>query len=733
MNASIRVFILGVLSLSFFAAPSALGDGTDYVYEFAPEVVGSSAAGADALSNVWARIAKEQSPAARVVYRGRRPFIELNGKLMDPLVNIGRMGDPYNESAVVRCAKAGIKIVQLNFVADTFYRGDGVPCDFSSMDRAVGRLLQLVPDAYVIVSLRFTMHDWAAAHPDEQVGYATGAADPSASDELRYRVLRPSSASARFRALALRIIGELGAHVGSQPWGKRMIGFRPCYGIYTEWHCFAMYEAPDTGLRMQEKFCAYMKAKRGVDGAKVPSLAMRRHENADPKKVNLNGDLLDPAEDQLVLDYYDCLANSMADLLLDMAREAKRSMPGRLVGAYYGYVFSTHPPEGANALLDKVLASPDIDFLSDPPNYSSSTRRAGGGYLRRTIPATFRRHRKLTLMEDDSRFHHVRDWLKSNNDGLGLCTASPRETEMNMRRNWLNQFFDGGGLQLNDPITSSGKRPHAFDDPAVFKAIADSRSALEKAGEPAQKSGNRLAVVFSPREALRRDGGKGSFFTWNLYQTSLAFLYRAGVSFDFLSLEDYLANPGGYRTVLFLNAFYLSDSERAALVRLTRRPGMTAVWVGPAGGVTDNGFDDAAMSALTGVSAKGAARRPNIVCTDAGAGVFTAKNIRFHLKTLAGGARSIIVPDAPPSLEDYVAVLREAGAWFYAEPGSYFRRHGSVFMFHTGTPGSHTIRLPRDVSRVRELFTGREFTSSVFTLETDGPSTWLFKAEPPNP
>ena len=39
---------------------------------------------------------------------------------------------------------------------------------------------------------------------------------------------------------------------------------------------------------------------------------------------NSNGDLLDPAEDQLVLDYYDCLINTMADFLLEMADAAKQ-------------------------------------------------------------------------------------------------------------------------------------------------------------------------------------------------------------------------------------------------------------------------------------------------------------------------------------------------------------------------------------------------------------------------
>lgn len=302
-----------------------------------------------------------------------------------------------------------------------------------------------------------------------------------------------------------------------------------------------------------------------------------------------------------------------------------------------------------------------------------------------------------------------------------------------MRRNWFNQYFDGGGIQLNDPITQSGQRPHAFDDPAVFRAMADSRSALAKAGLPPEESGNEVAVVFSAREAIRRDGGKASYFTWNLYQTSLLYLNGSGIPFDLLSLEDYIDNPRDYKVVLFLNAFYLTPDERAALVQRTRRPGMSAIWIGPAGGVTDNGFDDAAMSALTGVTASGVARRSNIVCGDAAASREYTRHGVYHVKTLASGARSVIVPEMPAGSDgsgpnEYAILLEAAGARRYVAPGSYIRRHGDVYMFHTGTAGTHTITLPDDVAKVRELFTGEEFDSNVVTVETDGPATWLFRA-----
>ncbi len=82
---------------------------------------------------------------------------------------------------------------------------------------------------------------------------------------------------------------------------------------------------------------------------------------------------------------------------------------------------------------------------------------------------------------------------------------------------------------------------------------------------------------------------------------------------------------------------------------------------------------------------------------------------------------------------NYSQILKEAGARQYTAPGSYVRRHGDVYLFHTGTPGTHTITLPDNVAKVRELFTGAAFDSNAITLETDGPNTWLFKATAAEP
>ena len=667
---------------------------------------------------------------AKVVYDGPAPKIVVNGKKMAPCWNMCGAGNPYVDTAAIRAGRVGFKFQHISsWFDDVKAEDEGRPYDFSRIDDNVRRALHLQPDVYIVLALRLRLMAWIAAFPDEQQRYGTGPVDPKSGDYIG-RPVRASCASKLYREKAEDVIRSLGEYVAKQPWANRIAGVRVSYGVYSEWHSYGMYEAPDTGRRMTEHFREWLKAKYGSDAAlaaawgekgatigaaAVPTVAER----------TVGGTLLDPVKNRKTLDYYDCHANAMADLLLSFAHTAKQAFPGRLIGAYYGYVFSTHTPEGSNILLDKVLSSPDVDFLSNPPSYTPYSRLNGGSYSPRTVPYTFRRYGKLSLLEDDSRFHHVYDWCGS---GKAYCARTPRDTRMAMRRNWLSGFFNGCGIQLNDPIDGPGRRPNAFDDPAVWDAITEAQAALEKAGDPSADSGNDVAVVVSVRERIRRDGAPRTTKTnYEIYQSSILHLHRSGTAFDLMTLDDYLAEKRDYRTVLFLNAFYLSDAERAALKAKLAKPGVSPIWLVAPGSVTDGGFSDAAMSELAEMELSGSGTEPKVVCRDGG-----AKRIcggKAFSKDRANGGKAVFAPKPPVSGEEYAELLVAAGAHAYVKPGSYFRRHGDVFMLNVGEKGRYSIALPeRDRSaRAIELFSGVETPATDIAVETDGSSTWFFR------
>lgn len=675
----------------------------------------------------------EPPVSAGIVYEGTSPKIVLNGERFDPLWNQCGAGDPYRDTAMIRAGRAGIRFFQVNSAdSEYFYKGEDRPFDFSRLDAEVSRALHLQPDVRIVMLLELDFKKWAKLFPDECQGYGTGPMDVSHTDDLKGRPIRASCASARFREKAKAAIRAAGEYTKSKPWRNRVVAIRIAYGIYSEWHSYGMYEAPDTGKAMTAHFREWLRAKYGsdtalaaawdekdvtLDFAAVPTIAER----------TVGGTLLDPVKNRKALDYFECHANSMADLLLCFAHEAKQAFPGRLVGAYYGYVFSIHTPEGSNVLLDKVLSSPDIDFLSNPSSYTPYSRLNGGSYAPRTVPATFRRYGKLSLHEDDSRFHHVYSWCDYDRP---YCLKTPHETRMAMRRNWLNRFFNGCGMQLHDPVRGLGQRPNAFDDPTVWEAIAESQAAMAKAGEPAADSGNDVAVVVSVRERLRRDGApKVSTVTYGIYQDSVLHLHRSGMAFDLMTLEDYLAEKRGYRTVLFLNAFHLTAAERETLKAKLSCSGVSPIWLVAPGSVTEDGFSDAAMSAVAGMELAGAGTEPKVVCRDREAVRICGG--KAFAKRRENGGMSVFVPVPPKSGEEYAALLAVAGAHAYVKPGSYFRRHGDVFMFNTGERGRHVITLPERErgAHVVELFSGFRMSAADIAVESDTSGTWLFRLE----
>ena len=60
------------------------------------------------------------------------------------------------------------------------------------------------------------------------------------------------------------------------------------------------------------------------------------------KERSPEGILLNPAKDRKTIDFFDCLANVNADLLLMAAGVVKKELPGRLCGARH----PAHRPHG---------------------------------------------------------------------------------------------------------------------------------------------------------------------------------------------------------------------------------------------------------------------------------------------------------------------------------------------------------------------------------------------------
>ncbi|MBR4258586.1 MAG: hypothetical protein IKQ17_06115 [Kiritimatiellae bacterium] len=615
------------------------------------------------------------TPNAKIVYTNGVPKISLNGTLVEPVFNQSGVDSSYCKQAVTKMANLGITINQLNLRPSEYEKAAG-SYDFSLLGSKAASLLQAAPDARILVLIRMELPKWLADNEKECIGYANGPI-VSSGDERTDRLARPSPASSAYCAEAKRLLTQLATYIKAQSWGDRVIGVRPCWGIYTEWHMYGMDQGPDKGIRMTEAFRKWKNGKyANITQDEMPSMEERKN-SSDPFFLKRTSN----ETEQKVIDFYECQATVIADLMTNLAHTVKTELPGRLVGMYYGYVMTSHSPEGANVMLDRVLSSPDVDFMSNPADYSAASRLAGGAYYHRTIPSTFHRYGKLVMLEDDMRHYHISNYVQLQY----ICTRNAQEAAMTTRRNWLNRYFDGCGLQMLDPEHEIEKRPFSMDEVNILQAIADTQRVLGEIGERPADSGNEVAVVVDWRERLRRSTQLTHAHEL-VYTHALPGLYASGVPFDMMSLDDFLAKPASrYRKAIFLNVVAPEGEMKTALQQRVSALDFKSVWL--------------------------------VQCP-------------FSLSSTQAKVRKI---DNLPSYLSQPTVWRDLLTWMEATPmasiGHCIRRHGDVFMFHTaGTNGTQTITLPSNVTKVKELYTGKVYEAPTLTIETDGPGTWVFKA-----
>ena len=680
---------------------------------------------------------------ATIGYEGNLPKFYVNGKAQYPFVDVcgcsstGGCGAKWVDDYVAHATKTvGPRILQMGCEDADYLKPDG-SYDWSILDRKAAASLAIDPDAQLQVNIRFRFEPWAVQNPDEAVVYDAGPAK-AGDDEFAGRPIRPSAASLRFRAKTLETIGSMADHVKKASWGNHVVGVRLNYGLYTEWHTYGIGgpNGADMSRPMTEAFRRFLKEKYGTDAAlqkawgdasatiaaaTVPKLAER----------STGAVFHDPVKGRRTTDYLVAAAHVNLDLLLAQAKEVKRVLPGRLVGAYYGYVFHGLQNEGATFLLDKVLASPDIDFLSDPPDYSRQTRLVGGDYAHRTVVSSFHRYGKVSIIEDDMRFSFMTNWASQS-----WCAKTSADDVAAVKRNVLNTLFDRCGYQVCDPIDGRGKpgRHHSFDRPHVLAAQRAAFDVLKGVTSLPADSGVDMALVVNYRDKFCLDisnagkGSRGYLKAWQIYRDLPWALRQTGAAFDVLTLDDLLASKKGYRNLVFVDGYAPTADERAALKRLTRKPGVTAVWFIAPGSVTDAGFSNTAMSDLVGMDLIGAGTDPKVVSCDAAATPVAVAGGGWA-KALPEGARAVFFPDVPTTPEAAAGIVDLLGEHRYEKSGAFVRRYGDYLMVHVGKAGSYQVTLPpADAGRtMTEAFTGKTYAGGTARLSSTGAETWFFR------
>jgi hypothetical protein len=465
----------------------------------------------------------------------------------------------------------------------------------------------------------------------------------------------------------------------------------------------------------------------------------------------------DPLKEMKVIDFYDCYAEMCADSLLDFCHLVKELTGGeKLTGAFFGYIMelawnnvffgSTESVEAGQVStvqrsghlgLQKVIRSPEIDFLVSP--YGYAFRGLGGDGLPMPPTESLRQHGKIYLLEEDTTMH--------NNFDPGGRNQAVENTIAVIQRNFAQVITHGIGvtwLENSSFLYEPPLEEEAHRWIRRFKAVGDWSIHLDHT--PCSD-----VAVFLDDESYFYETIHNNIDIPLIWQQRVVNLNRFGAPHDVYLLNDLLEGKlPDYKLYIFLNPFHLNRQRRDSLKSILRRDGKTALWLYAPGYINEDALSTDNMTDLTGFRfgkgdnpwgpfmhitnfshpiTQGLSQELFWGTTQSLAPLFhledpEAVNLgqvvyslgrckpgfgvkTFHAEDAAAAWNSVYV--ATPNVPSAVlrGIARHAGVHLYSEAGDVLYATPDLLSVHSVAGGPRSFKLPRRVEVVYDLYNQR--------------------------
>ncbi len=634
--------------------------------------------------------------------------------------------------------------------------------DYSQVDERSMMVLSSDPQAHFFPRLYLRAPKWwCDQHPDEMVTYDKGDGKPIPfihNDEHQV----PSWSSEVWRKDTAEAIRRYIRHMEQSPWADRVVGYHVASGTTEEWMMWGGNEDQwvDYSRPNRDAFHRWLKEKYGsvevlrtawgdpavtFENAPIPTRAQR----SESALYTLH----DPAKAQSVIDYSLYTSDLVAETIAYFGKVIKEATRReKLVGAFYGYVLQlTADQRQQNAghlAMDKLLACPDVDFMTSPSSYAFRTAGTGFSHFM-SLTDSIKAHGKLWMDEND-----YRTWLTGGKVGEFGQAATYEESLLQQKRELGNVLGHGCGMWWFD--MGGGW----FDDPRMMREIGDMAAIANKTVDWDRSPVDQIAYVLDPRSLawLRT----GNILSGPMIMEQLPQLGHVGAPFGTYMLDDIELIPP-HRMYVFISCVAPTAKQRQMIDRVVKRDGRMAVWIFAPGVYTEGKLDPAGMESLTGISLKmlreqspclvklngtdpllaGLASGTNYGTDYVTGPVIYADDPKAQvLGTIANTPMAGLAvrrypewtsvyssaPIIPTALLRNLA--RAAGVHLYTEGGETVYANRSVLSVSVNEGGVRTVRLPRP-ARVTQLFTGKLVGSGIseFKADIEAKGTGLYHLE----
>ena len=167
----------------------------------------------------------------------------------------------------------------------------------------------------------------------------------------------------------------------------------------------------------------------------------------------------DPAREQATIDFYLYNSDLVADTINHFAKAVKdATRREKIVGVFYGYLLQLcgeqRQQNAGHLALGRVLASPDVDFLTSPTSYAFRQLGGEGTAHFMSLFDSVKLHGKLWFNENDVRTSvsggQVGEWGRPANLD-GDLIQQDKELALALVNGAAQWWFDVGGNRYNHP------------------------------------------------------------------------------------------------------------------------------------------------------------------------------------------------------------------------------------------------------------------------------------------